>query len=132
MYEMQSIVNFFNIVFCIRSITRDTIPEETYNTSSLRRPSWFSQSTTSKRRPSLQKQQTVGVSLMDYASSPSPSESSADEDIECLMKAGFWYQEKPCRRVLSLSSLKNNVNNYFQVKYSTVSGKLKHKFRGSK
>lgn len=71
---------------------------------------------------------------MDNVSSPSPtpSESSTDEDVECLMKAGFWYQEKPLQRVLSLSYLKNNVNNYFQVKYSNISEKLKHTIQESK
>lgn len=89
------IKRFFYFLF-IRFITKDTIPEEPFSTSSLRRPSWFSPSTTNKRRPSLQKQQTLGISLMDHVSSPSPSpsDSSADEDIDCLMKAGFWYQKK--------------------------------------
>ncbi|CAH0546992.1 unnamed protein product [Brassicogethes aeneus] len=70
------------------SITRDTIPEETYSTSSLRRPSWLTQSR--QRRPSFSRQQTVG--LIGNVSSPSlsdSSESSVDEDVECLMKVGF-------------------------------------------
>ncbi|XP_064215970.1 sodium/hydrogen exchanger 3 isoform X2 [Tribolium castaneum] len=72
------------------SITRDTIPEETFGTSH-RRQSWFTQSRQSSR-PSISKQQTIGSALMGNVSSPSPTtsdDSSVDEDIECLMKAGF-------------------------------------------
>lgn len=67
---------------------------------------------------------------MDYVSSPSPSDSSADEDVDCLMKAGFWYQQKPEK--VSLSFLKNNVNNFLQGKYKNISEKVKHKIRESK
>lgn len=87
-------------LFCdtISSITRDTIPEEAfgnnnYNTDSLgRRSSWFAhQSLLNNRRPSLQRQQTLGVASMQQ-SSPSNTDtddSSAveDEDVEFLMKA---------------------------------------------
>ncbi|XP_049819790.1 sodium/hydrogen exchanger 3 isoform X4 [Aethina tumida] len=72
------------------SITRDTIPEEYYGTSSLRRPSWL-QAQLRQQRPSISRQQTLGVALMGNVSSPSPTDSdtSVDEDVECLMKAGF-------------------------------------------
>lgn len=75
----------------ISSITRDTIPEETFgnNMGSLgRRPSWFIQSVPN-RRPSVQRQQTISSALMQQ-SSPSNSDSDSstvdDEDVECLMK----------------------------------------------
>ncbi|XP_063919692.1 sodium/hydrogen exchanger 3 isoform X3 [Zophobas morio] len=73
------------------SITRDTIPEESFG-SSLRRPSWFTQSRLTPR-PSVSKQKTLGSTIIGNVSSPSTSSSdennSADEDVECLMKAGF-------------------------------------------
>ncbi|XP_057652161.1 sodium/hydrogen exchanger 3 isoform X2 [Diorhabda carinulata] len=72
------------------SVTRDTIPEEIYGTSSLRRPSWINSS--SQRRSSFTRQPTLGISLMGNVSSPSPTPSEAsneDTDIECLMKAGL-------------------------------------------
>ncbi|XP_018572204.1 sodium/hydrogen exchanger 3 [Anoplophora glabripennis] len=74
------------------SISRDTIPEESFGTSSLRRPSWLTQS--NQRRFSIPRQHTLGASLMDNVSSPSPTPSGSsgedeDEDVECLMKAGF-------------------------------------------
>jgi hypothetical protein len=72
-----------------RSITRDTIPEENFD-NSLRRPSWFAQSRLTPRA-SISRQQTLGRTLIGNVSTPStsPSESSADEDVDCLMKAGF-------------------------------------------
>ncbi|XP_068893583.1 Na(+)/H(+) exchanger protein 2-like isoform X4 [Tenebrio molitor] len=71
------------------SITRDTIPEENFD-NSLRRPSWFAQSRLTPRA-SISRQQTLGRTLIGNVSTPStsPSESSADEDVDCLMKAGF-------------------------------------------
>nr|CAI5853581.1 unnamed protein product [Callosobruchus analis] len=81
------------------SITHDTIPEEAFGTSSLRRPSWLLQT------PQLQQRRrsssgrllpvggvTLGAAIMGNVSSPSPSPSDSsadDEDVECLMKAGF-------------------------------------------
>lgn len=76
------------ILFIYRSLTRDTIPEESIRSSS-GRPSWLPQH---KSTSMLQRQQTKGSTL---ASSPSPSTTedeaslAEDEDIEFLMKAGF-------------------------------------------
>lgn len=74
-------------MFVDSSITRDTIPEESLGNLG-GRPSWFMQSLPN-RRPSFQRQQTLGTALMQQSSpSDTSTDSNAeDEDVECLMKA---------------------------------------------